>query len=215
MRRGLAPETPIYFPRTLLHMYGIKAFLIGIGAFGVVTIFLAALVAEWRYALRFKVRKASKARLIGITILVLLWASGIAYVYVRKAQFHYLLWKLDASDVYSIQIGKHDFRDRTTIDDLVTALHHSRWFEVNHGGWGDSIPLIVRRRSGNPVVLDVAIYFREPGAIIGPANGQGLHYSATQAFAPELRRALEKHDVKLPDCDTPHGRPCTPEKLNP
>ena len=193
-------------------MYGVKAFLIGVGALGVLTIFLAALVAEWRYTLRFK---GKKLRLIGITLFVLLWASLMATVYIRKAYFHYLLWKLDASDVYCIQIGKHDFKDRAAIDDLVGALQRSRWFEVNHGGWGDSIPLIVHRRSGNPLVLDVAVYFREPGAIIGPANGQGLHYSATEAFAPELPRALEKYGVKLPDCDTPHGRPCTPDKLNP
>lgn len=193
-------------------MYGIKAFLLFIGALGVVTIFIGALVAEWHHALRFK---AKKLKLVGITLFVLLWASMMASVYTRKAHFHYELWKLDSSDVYSIQIGKHDFRDRATIDDLVAALRHNRWFEVNHGGWGDSVPLIVKRRSGNPVVLDVAVYFREPGAIIGPANGQGLHYSSTQAFAPELPRALEKYAVKLPDCDTPHGRPCTPDKLNP
>jgi hypothetical protein len=193
-------------------MYGTKAFLLFIGALGVVAIFLAALVAEWRYSLRFK---GSKGKLIGITLLVLLWASAMASVCIRKAHFHYTLWRLDASDVYSIQIGRHDFRDRAAIQDLVAALRRNRWFEVNHGGWGDSIPLIVRRRSGDYIALDVALYFREPGAIIGPANGQGLHYSPTQAFAPELPRALEKYAVKLPDCDTPHGRPCTPDKLNP
>lgn len=193
-------------------MYGIKALLMFIGALGVGTLFLGALVAEWRYALRFK---GGKRRLIGITVFVLLWASMLASVYIRKAHFHYMLWKLDASDVYSVQIGRHDFRDRATIEDLVAALRRNRWFEVNHGGWGDSIPLIVRRRSGDYIALDVAIYFREPGAIIGPANAQGLGYSATQAFAPDLPSALEKHAVRLPDCDTPHGRPCTPDKLNP
>ena len=75
--------------------------------------------------------------------------------------------------------------------------------------------MILRRHSGEAIVIDVALYFREPAAIIGPANPQGLAYSGTQAFAPEVPRALERNGLKLPDCDTAHRKSCTPEQLNP
>jgi len=193
-------------------MYGVPALLIFLLFAGIALLFSVALVSQWRRSLRFP---GGRSKLIVSTLFILLWVSLIAHLYVRKAHFHYTLWKLDASDVYSIQIGKHDFRDKESIQDLVSALRNSRWFEVNHGGWGDSIPLILRRHSGKEIALDVALYFRESGAVIGPANLNGLGSSATQAFAPELPRALEKHGVKLPDCDTPHGRPCRPDQLSP
>lgn len=69
--------------------------------------------------------------------------------------------------------------------------------------------------SGEAIVIDVALYFREQAAIIGPANPQGLGYSGTQAFGPEVPRALERHGVKLPDCDTAHRKPCMQEQLDP
>lgn len=193
-------------------MYGIKAFLIFLGFFTVAAFLALAVVRECRHILR---SGGSKTKPIVMMLFVVLWISMITSSYVTKAHFHYVLWKLDPSDVYSIQIGKHDFRDRASIDALVAAIRHNRWFEVNHGGWGGSIPMVLRRRAGDAVVLDVALYFREPGAIIGPANPHGLGSSGTQAFAPELPSVLERFAVKLPDCDTPHGRPCTAAQLLP
>ena len=193
-------------------MYGAKAVLICVGFLLVVVFLLGGVIAEWRG----KPKGGGKSiKLIGLTAFVFLWCFLVSSVYIRKARFHYELRKLQASDVYSIQIGRHDLRDRAAIEELVGALHKNRWFEVNHGGWGDSIPLTVRRNSGHDLVIDVAKYFREPGAIIGPTNPQGLGNSPTQAFAPELPRVLDKYGVALPDCDTPHGRPCSAEQLNP
>ncbi|HET6840523.1 MAG TPA: hypothetical protein VFK06_02390 [Candidatus Angelobacter sp.] len=188
-------------------MYGIKAFLLFMAVVAVAAGFAFGLVEDWRYRVRFKV---GRIKFTAVTLFFILWVSALAYVYIQKAHFHYVLWRLDASDVYSIQIGQHDFRDQATIEDLVGALHHNRWFEVNHGGWGDTIPLTVRRRSGNDILLDAALYFRESGAIISPA-----YPNSTEAFVPELPRALERHGIKLPDCDSAHGRPCTPQQLAP
>jgi hypothetical protein len=193
-------------------MYGISAYLVLAGFLFVAAFLFSAVFLEWKNK---PSTKRISLKLVGITAFLILWFSLISNVYIQKARFHFHLRRLNASDVYSIQIGKHDFRDRQAIEGLVGAFHRSRWFEVNHGGWGDSIPITIRRHSDRDLVIDVAKYFREPGAIIGPSNPKGLGYSATQAFAPELPQLLEEYGVQLPDCDTPHDRPCTPSQLNP
>jgi hypothetical protein len=193
-------------------MYGIKAFLVFLGFAIVASGCLFGVFELWKHRRkeRLGVRDATL-----ITTFVLLWVFLVSSAYVRKALFHYELWRLNAAQVYSIRIGRHDFRDRDTIADIVGALRHNRWFEVNHRGWGDSIPMILGERSGDEITIDVALYFREPGAIIGPANRQGLDYSRAQEFAPGLPEVLERHGVRLPDCDTAYQRPCRPEQLNP
>lgn len=192
-------------------MYGANAFLIFLGVLTVASAFLLGVFELWKEERKERLG----VRRIGLTAFVLLWVFLISSVYIRKAHFHYELWKLNASDVTSIQIGRHDFRDQQTIEDIVGALRRNRWFEVNHGGWRTSVPMILRKHSGEAMGIDVALYFREPAAIIGPATPQGLGHSASQAFAPDLPRALERHGVKLPDCDTSSKKPCTEEQLNP
>jgi hypothetical protein len=194
-------------------MYGAKAFLIFLGFLMVASVFLVGVFDLWKHRHRQKERLGVGG--IVLTAFLLLWVFLISSGYIRKAHFHYELWRLSASDVTSIQIGRHDFEDQQTIEDLVGALCRNRWFEVNHGGWGDSVPMILRKHSGEAIIIDVALYFREPAAIIGPANPQGLGYSGAQAFAPEVPRAQERHGVKLPDCDTAHRKPCTQEQLDP
>ena len=189
-------------------MYGVKALLIFLGFMTGAAIFFGAAILLWREKLR---GRTSLGPPLFVTLFVSLWFSLISSVYIRKALFYNELSKLNASDVYSIHVGHHDFTDQPAIDDIVSALRHYRWFEVNHGGWGDSIPMTLRRHSREPMNISVALYFREPAAIVGP--NQGL--AVSPAFAPELPQALERHGVKLPDCDTAYRRPCTAEQLNP
>jgi hypothetical protein len=193
-------------------MYGAQAVLILVGFLAVAAVLFGGIIAEWRS--KPKGQRASM-KLICITAFLVVWFGMISTQYVGKLRFQNELRQLQGADVYSVQIGKHDFRDRAAIEEIAGALRGSRWFEANHGGWGDSIPLTVRRNSRHDLVIDVAKYFMKPGAIIGPRNPKGLGYSSTHAFAPELPRVLDKYGVALPDCDTPHGRPCTVEQLNP
>jgi hypothetical protein len=197
-----------YFRR----MIGITAYLVLIGFLVVAAFLFSAIFVDWKNRPR---TERPPLKLIGTTAFLVLWFALISSLYVRKARFHYDLRQLSPSDVYSIQIGRHDFRDPKAIEDLVGALRQSRWFEANHGGWGDSIPMRIRRHSGNDFQIDAAKYFPKPAAIIGPSDPRGLGYSATEAFAPELSSLLEKYGVQLPDCDTPHGKPCTDSQLNP
>lgn len=193
-------------------MYGISAYLTLVAFLFVAALLFSGVFFEWKNK---PSTKRASIKLLGITAFLILWFSLISNLYIQKARFHFRLRRLSASDVYSIQIGKHDFRDRQPIEELVGALQRSRWFEVNHGGWGDSIPMTIRRHSDSDLVIDVAKYFREQGAIISPSDPKRPGESATQAFAPELPRLLEEYGLQLPDCDTPHDRPCTPSQLNP
>jgi len=193
-------------------MYGIKALLIFLGFMTVASFFFVAAILLWRERLR---EKASLRDPVLLTLFWLLWFSLVSSSYIRRALFYSQLSHLNASDVSSIQIGHHDFTDQPTIEDIVTALRHYRWFEINHGGWGDSIPMTLRRHSGEPLKIGVALYFREPAAIVGPAYDSASGLATAPAFAPELPQALDRHGVKLPDCDTAYRRPCTPEQLNP
>lgn len=190
-------------------MHGIKAYLVFGGFLFVAAMFLVALVREWAN------RARSTTKLIGISVFVLLWFTSFVSVFARRAYFLHELADLNASDVYEVRIGRHDFRDAAAIGDITRALRDSRWFEVNHGGWGDSIPLTLSRGTKPDLVIDVALYFREPAAVAGPARRRGLGYSPTVVFVPDLPRVLKGHGVELPTCDSPHGRPCTQAQLNP
>jgi len=194
-------------------MYGISAFFIFLFFLVCASAVLLGLYLEWKN----RKTRGKTLELIGLTTFVVVWLSFTASSCIQKAHFNYKLWKLNASDVYSIHIGKHDFREQRTLDEIVGALHHSRWFEVNHGGWGDSIPLTIRMRSGGDMTIEVALYFRETGAIIGPAPGGGRVHTDTPGFAiaPELPRVLMNSGVHLPDCGTALGTICSPEQLNP
>lgn len=193
-------------------MRGGWAVLIFAGFLVIAGILFSGIVAAWRAKPKGQL---SYAKLIGITAFLALWFGLISVHYLNGLRFHYQLRQLQASGIYSVQIGRHDSRDRAAIEEIVGALRQSHWFEVNHGGWGDSIPLTLRRNSGRDIVIDVAKYFMKRGAIIGPSNPQGLGHPPTQGFAPELPRVLGKYGVTLPDCDTPHGRSCSAEQLNP
>lgn len=193
-------------------MHGIKAYLLPAAFLFVAALFLRGLVGDWTSKMR---RRGRLLQLIGITAFILLWFFLGISTFVREALFLHELAGLKAAEVYEIKIGRHDFKDRATIEDVVNALRDSRWFQVNHGGWGDSIPLTVSMRSGPDLVIDVALYFREPAAVVGPARRRGLGYSPTVIFVPNLPGALKNHGVRLPNCDSAHGRLCTAAQLDP
>ncbi len=192
-------------------MHGGWAVLIFVGFLVIAGILFSGIVAGWRAKPKGQL---SYAKLIGITAFLALWFGLISMHYVNGVRFHYQLRQLQASGIYSVQIGRHDFRDRAAIEEIVGALRQSRWFEVNHGGWGDSIPLTekefgTRHRDRRREVL------HETRSNHWAEQPTGLGHSPTQGFAPELPRVLGKYGVTLPDCDTPHGRSCSAEQLNP
>ena len=204
------PSTSFTALATIDAMHGPIAFLPAIGFIGVAVILLVAIAKEWESPSR----ESTYLRRAGLTLFVLLWAAAMCLTIYTRARFLYQLHSLKPEEIDSIEIGKHTFADRETVKSVVGALRKSEWFEANHGGWGDSIHLTLRKHSGDEVVLDLALYFRERAAIVRPAPRPGTSYVVTDAISIPLLEVLEQVGVRLPDCDTGHGRPCTAEQLN-
>jgi len=193
-------------------MRGLSAFLILALFLGVAIIFFIAIYFLWKET---RQNKVSKLKAAGFSAFVALWFVLIASGYVERAQFHHALHQLKTSDVQSIRIGKHEFRDRAAIEEIAGTLRQSRWFEVNHGGWGDAIPLVITSNLGQTTIVMVARYFREQGAVVARSDSRDELDLKTVEFSPELPKVLEKYGIALPDCDTPHGRRCSESQLNP
>ncbi len=153
--------------------------LIFAGFLVIAGILFSGIVAAWRAKPKGQL---SYAKLIGITAFLALWFGLISVHYLNGLRFHYQLRQLQASGIYSVQIGRHDSRDRAAIEEIVGALRQSHWFEVNHGGWGDSIPLTLHRvvrQSHNVEVLHacrshVHLHLNEVG--VNPVNRSALGF---------------------------------------
>jgi hypothetical protein len=140
---------------------------------------------------------------------VSVWAVLMIFVVYRGLRIHYDLWALQPKNVEAVYVGGHQFTDRSSIAQIVTALKASEWYSVNHGGWGDETPIIVKMGSGEEWQMMAGYHFAQHGAVIlrssGP-SGSGLQLG--QVFSPVLPNVLEELGVPLSHCDTAHGRPC-------
>lgn len=138
------------------------------------------------------------------------WTIIMIFVVYRGLRIHYDLWALQPKNVEAVYVGGHRFTDQSSIAQIVTALKASEWYSVNHGGWGDETPIIVKMASGEEWQMMAGYHFAQHGAVIlrstGP-GGSGLRLG--QVFAPVLPNVLEQLGVPLSHCDTAHGRPCS------
>jgi hypothetical protein len=137
------------------------------------------------------------------------WMIIMIFIVYRGLRIHYDLWALQPKNVEAVYVGGHQFTDRSSIAQIVTALKASEWYSVNHGGWGDETPIIVKMASGEEWQMMAGYHFAQHGAVIlrssGP-SGRGLQLG--QVFSPVLPNVLEQLGVPLSHCDTAHGRPC-------
>jgi hypothetical protein len=137
------------------------------------------------------------------------WMIIMIFIVYRGLRIHYDLWALQPKNVEAVDVGGHQFTDRSSITQIVSALKTSEWYSVNHGGWGDETPIIVKMGSGEEWKMMAGYHFAQHGAVIlrssGP-NGSGLQLG--QVFSPVLPNVLEQLGVPLSHCDTAHGRPC-------
>ncbi len=179
-------------------MYGTQAVLILVGFLAVAVLLFGGIVAEWKA--KPKGQRAG-LKLIGVTVFLVSWFCMIFTHYVNEVQFHYQLRHLQASGIYSVQIGKHDFRDRAAIQEIVGAVRQSRWFEANHGGWGDSV------QPGHIANLPIWIQFfsgDEDNFAAGARERSGSTNS--QAVAPSTDKpAATKKDVVHPNREARKG----------
>jgi|ERR1051326_1082518 hypothetical protein len=140
---------------------------------------------------------------------VSLWMGFMLFMVYGELRFHYDLWALQPKNVTEISVGQHRFIDQPSISQIVTAMKSSEWYSVNHGGWGDEIPVVLRMTSGAVWQMRSGYHFAQHGAVViksSEPNGRGWQFG--QVFSPALPGVLEQLGVPLSHCDTAHGQPC-------
>lgn len=140
---------------------------------------------------------------------VFVWMSMLMFVVYRGLRIHYDLWALQSNNVVAVSVGGHQFTDRSSITQIVTALKASEWYSVNHGGWGDETAIILKMESGEEWEMRAGYHFTQHGAVLLRSSGPaGSGWQLGQVFSPALPNVLEQLGAPLSHCDTAHGRPC-------
>lgn len=140
---------------------------------------------------------------------VFIWTIMMTFVVYRGLRIHYDLWALQSKNVEAVSVGGHQFRDRSSIAQIVTALKASEWYSVNHGGWGDETAIILKMASGEEWQMTAGYHFAQHGAVIlRSTRPGGSGWQLGQVFSPALPNVLEQLGVPLSHCDTAHGHPC-------
>jgi hypothetical protein len=167
----------------------------------VFAVFISALINDW---LKVAKKKApATGKLLFGSIFFLLWSFMIIQLFVREMAFHGDLANLRFEALESVEVEGQILSDPNDISEIVNSLNGAQWFEVNHGGWADEVPLVLHFRSGQQRTYHVALYLRQEGAVlISMSNfdsaGKGSGWSNGVAFCPRLPGALAASGVYLP-----------------
>ena len=138
--------------------------------------------------------------------ILLVMPLGITYL---NSRIHYDLWMLQPQDVREIQVGGRNFTDATSIKRIVSDLKSSEWYSVNHGGWGDETPIIIRFASGSQWQMRAGYHFAQHGAVVLRSSGpNGRGWGLGEVFSVSLPQTLEELGAPLSLCDIAHGHPC-------
>jgi hypothetical protein len=167
--------------------------------------FLSVFINGWSKVAKRKAPVTGK--LLFGSIFFLLWAFLFIQLAVREMAFHQDLAGLRQEAVKSIEVADQTLDDPDGISKVVTSLNRAQWFEVNHGGWADEVPLAIHFGSGQQRTYHVALYLRQEGAVlISMSNfgraGKGSGWSNGVAFCPQLPSALAASRVYLPRART-------------
>ena len=169
--------------------------------FLVALVFGTALYREWRDLVRQ--HRPVTGRVIVVSAFVVLWMLSIFQLFTREALFHQELRQLRPEQVESIQIGNDVLADPNSISAIVGELNHARWFEVNHGGWGEEAGFVIHLNSGKRLTYHVARYLRQPGAVLismsgYDSSGRGMSWNNGVVFCPALPAILTRTGISLP-----------------
>jgi hypothetical protein len=148
-------------------------------------VFLTAFISGWSQVAKRKA--AVTGKLLFGSIFFVLWGFLIIQLFVREVAFHYDLANLRSGAVKSIEVGDQTLDHPNSILGIVNSLNGAQWFEANHGGWADEVPLVLHFRSGEQRTYHVAFYLRQEGAVlISMSNfdrtGKGSGWSNGVAF---------------------------------
>lgn len=167
----------------------------------VFAVFLSGLINDWSKVAKKK--GPATGKLLFVSIFFLLWSFLIIQLFVREMAFHRDLANLRYEALENIEVEDRTLSDPNSISEIVNSLNGAQWFEVNHGGWADEVPLVLHFRSGEQRTYHVALYLRQEGAVlISMSNfdraGKGSGWSNGVVFCPRLPVVLAASGVYLP-----------------
>lgn len=152
----------------------------------------------------------AKAKSVFITVFIALWCTLLVAHIGGKAWFKYQLTHLRPGDVHEIDVGTRRFTERDQIARIVADLNGCQWYAVNHGGWGDTTPLVVITRSGEHWWMQAGYHFTQKGAVLTrSSSSNGVGWNLGEMFSDRLPATLTSLGVPLSMCDTAHDHPCS------
>ena len=173
-------------------MIGTESFLLELMPLLVPLIFIVAGVRIWLKERRF----------LGLVITafasIMMVEMGIRYFH--QASNHQYLANLTAADIKSIRVGDTTITDPAHIAPITTSLNDCQWFSSDHGGWADTVDLIVTPKHGDAHRYWIGYYLRKHGIVIKFYRGDKHAYSADgYAFSATLPESLARAGVKIPE----------------
>jgi len=191
-------------------MIGFAAWLPKLGFLLVGSLFAFILFRGWISVL-LRRSSFSGEQLIG-SAFILLWLCLFVQLFVREFFLHHNLQNLRPDSVASIEANGRSLTDRGEIAAVTAVLNHPQSFSVNHGGWADTVPLIIHLKSGSTQYYEVGYYLRQEGAVVDSTPGPGPHFirwASGYVFYQDLPSVLARAGVTLPNCQSlPGGRLC-------
>ena len=142
-----------------------------------------------------------KRRLSNFTLIVFasIMSTMTGIRYFQQASNHQFLANLNASAIRSITVGDTIITDPVKIVTLTNSLNDCQWFSSNHGGWADTVDLIITLKDGDVCRYLIGYYLPEHGVVIEFYRGHTTgHWSDGYAFSATLPESLAEAGVKLP-----------------
>ena len=169
--------------------------------------FASGVQKGWQQSDRSRTVNTGKERVTSIAIAILIpLALGAACA---RLSLHHDLRALHSYDVQEIDVGERRFTDQASIGRIVNSLNSCEWYSVNHGGWGDETPIVVKMNSGEKWQMRAGYDFFHRGAVVLRSSGpNGRGWALGEVFSLALPETLEQLGVPLSRCDTRRGHPC-------
>lgn len=147
------------------------------------------------YMAAFKKQKGGRALAVMGGLMLLLMGTR----YVNQARNHLFLSNLSAAEVAQVQVGRSIIDDADDIELIVAALNDKSWFSSNHGGWAETVPLVILMQDGRERRFRAGYYLRQEGAVIEfSREWLGGRWRDGYAFSEKLPAVLKEIGAVLP-----------------
>jgi len=106
---------------------------------------------------------------------------------------------LRQEDLAQVRIGEHVLTSPQDIAAICSTLRKTEWFESQHGGWAEELPLTFKTTTGREYSYRVAYYRVHPGAVIlHRVGGPGGYMLGDVGFNAHLPDVLSRMGISLP-----------------